>query len=937
MPGCGCGTLGRQNILTAGCVAGGAAPWPREYSSALERAHEKCSACAADCSVLLVAVCGLHRRAHDDKWLCRQCAARAMLQRQDNVAAWQPQGRYRAVVLTLLAARALEQLHDAKFGDSCTWRLVFHSESHARLSVAVAGVDAVEVLLGTPVAGPELRVGARVRLWITPPDVLLHESPALLFLCSAPHSNLLPMQRIARAVVMQKSLNMTVVAEERGLRATKCNAPEAPATVLVFDPSRASTPGYFQSSQGTPPPDDSTHTGTGAPGAPARPAGPGPRSGEPAALRAGRLLAFPRAIATAGRASPAAAVRSAHSEWHAQLGCCQYCGLVLHPPTGAAVGLVNKFVLAVPRGGVQGTPASFDIEHLAGVGVLAADPMHGPRVAQVLLCPQCAHKTLPLAALVAEQRPGAPAETPFAYLQRRSGMPDLLFCQLVTRRAPAASSQIGASSDSDSASDGEPGSDDASIGGSGTDSDSDEHSAGSAPSSAAGSDSDSDEHISHTDQHRNDPPRTRGDETLVLAHFSNLRTSRLLWLRLDAAVLRELYTGAGGVSSCMHSPDLHRREYLGTPALKHSVSLSAEEAAVATGGGAIVRPGWSRCGTESDSDEWVVCANEDCKRHRGAYAISSTNTAVFRRSALLVEQLAPTGEIGIFTPRVAHWAPLLHSSPRQAAWVRRSFVSGATTLGAPKRSSLSAALQAAQARPGVTRIYRVFRRLGPCTPPRAPWEFESPQAECLGIALPAVSLHAITASSLHAYAFLVHVLGTLAYHEIAHSADVQISLQTFLYLVWKRYAVDAGTVRDGSAAIAREELLGLPKARWQRDMLEHVRALVVPPGGELRAMLAETQSALARAQYAAPRSFAQREDMLFRTGVPADLRAMLRLVWALEMLAAPADARACGFRAKRQLMLMHYLLAAFTTTDTHRNSMVDAALCQLRLDLSPLP
>jgi hypothetical protein len=125
-------------------------------------------------------------------------------------------------------------------------------------------------------------------------------------------------------------------------------------------------------------------------------------------------------------------------------------------------------------------------------------------------------------------------------------------------------------------------------------------------------------------------------------------------------------------------------------------------------------------------------------------------------------------------------------------------------------------------------------------------------------------------------------------------------------------------------------------SEWREGIVEHARRLLLPAGSRLRQLFAETQQGLVRAHFAAPL-----EGLLLAGPLPgeaaASLREMLRFVWTLETVAHPAEARACGFRTKRQLMLMHYLLAAMTTTDAGAFSMRDAVLCQLRLDLVTLP
>jgi hypothetical protein len=424
---------------------------------------------------------------------------------------------------------------------------------------------------------------------------------------------------------------------------------------------------------------------------------------------------------------------------------------------------------------------------------------------------------------------------------------------------------------------------------------------------------------------RTEVPAAQG---LALAHFSNLRESRLLWLRFDGA-LRVLYTQS--MSASMHSPDLHRGEYSSTPACEDSVALTADEVRYAVDATTGRRDTWARCTEADEGARWVVCADRTCQKHSRPYALSTSSDVVFRRAALVVLSPAESSVFEVYTPSVVDWEQLKHSSPQQTKWVRRRH--SASHVRRPSRTTLRGALAAANRS---ARAVRVFRRIAKCSAPLEPREFESPQADCLARCLSRVAASAAHVCSLHAYAFLLHVMGSMAYYELTHTEDVCMSRRAFLYLTWKRYVVDMGSARDGSGDIVSQHLLGLPVSEWREGIVEHARRLLLPAGSRLRQLFAETQQRLVRAHFAAPL-----EGLLLAGPLPgeaaASLREMLRFVWTLETVAHPAEARACGFRTKRQLMIMHYLLAAMTTTDAGAFSMRDAVLCQLRLDLVTLP
>ena len=855
---CACASLAAGPCVVAGCAAGSGEPWPRCFAAPMRAATEPgaaCSACRAARGVLLVGVCAMHRREEADLQLCRSCCAHAMLP-HGAARLWQPQGDYAAVVLTMLAARALEQLREA-CPQADSWSLKMHSAREAIVAVLCEQREQVVLRLALDGAPAPRESSQRVFLDLIAPRGMLHQAPALLFMCAAPHSNLVPVSSVASAVARNGNLRCSIRQVDEGMR-------------VYYHPRRR----------------------RGAPSAPQTPVG-GARGSDLrvdpesrcSRKRRGQLLRFPPEAREP--AADAAAAGPACAEWHLQFGCCLYCGLFLHPPGGRGVGLVNKFVLDVARGSSALPPSSFDIEHLAGGGVLARDPLRAD--AQVLLCEQCAAKTQGLAAEVAGT-PGVAAEVAavrgpdplFSYLQRVSGMPDLVFCQLVTAGPdePTRADSTRALSPSD----GKPTQRTLNFERSDRES--------------------SAETATQIDDAANHSGRVReADGTAaLLAHCSTLGASALLRVRFGSAAAA-LYGRA--LPALLHSPGLCTQQQL--PACSSHLSVKLPKAALEFAQKpTATRLCWARCGdAAAGAARWVVCGNSSCSLHGGPYALDPEGDAVFRRAALLVANGSKNPLV--FTPCVDSWERFEHMSPLQTSWVRRSADSD---VG---RSCLLAnALEAAN---GHATVWRVFRRVHARAGAGAPCGFESPQARALACALPGVVREVVACESLHAYAFLLHVLGVMAFHELEHTQTVRVGRHAFLFLVWKKFVVDAGMERNGGGAIASRELLGLPFRQWEAGMLAHVRALVHAPRSRLLLTLRECQAAMTEA-----RLVSRPEAALFRACAggepPATLHAMLLFAWKLENVAARADARACGFQAKRQLMLMHYVLAAFRTTDT---------------------
>lgn len=1030
-----CHTRPQPRVAGAGCLH---APHEGEVSGALTREGAQCPRCLENTAVLLVGVCPYHTDATGDHALCRRCCATAMCATA-NMSTWQPQQCHRTVVLTMLAGRVLEQLHDAWCvphpAPEYTWTLRFDhappskkqksGATHRRAmiyimstEVPVRTVCTVCIQMYTHDAPPAVTVDAfgaggeadgaeadtASDIASNAPSDIASDAPSYATYYTAPetapdvdpphdymhasdmndanaHEPLVSIQvRVLETprVLQQSDILLALCAAENSRVVPAGLVMRACCEVDVFiGPT-------------------TTHTSVSH---------PDPNSILNTTMHHHYRVTPPDAPAV----TPVSWTQTSMNAWRAQYGCCHGCGLFLHPPRGMRVGLVNKYFLATQD--IEYDEEYYTLENLAGVGTLTTNIATG-ETDSVLACRVCR------VAMKAFETPRAPPRwnsnaaclEMFEYMRKMSGLGDLVVCALQVHPSP--------------------------------------------PSARP-------------------PPTARH----VVAFFSNMREclSRDLWMSpmvLDEyeRTNRARPAGADGLCilwdsnvraadyQCEYAVSLAaraaRQSNIHTPCAQswavftdHSISpeilsgvFNGAFPAVHTHTRIAVCHGAQTCDITA-STEWVVCArNGACKTHcqhdtfvHTHVDAANTPSSMFRVCAVFAVHPAIDPEKHqLILPRARSWAEFDLLPPQKDKWdlvdTRESSTYPATIGGLnaydianmnnmnnmnglievdsqhqnahegmppssahapttnsdfitppmsmhgedpghfahatpppnpqlPNTNSGINTPSAPHPTPYKTRQQHtpkntpfdihatpphehktcwVYRRLPVAAGNTLP-AFVSPFAHtitplltrmvsCMTVqkhatAVPTVRKHTTSSD----YAVLLSVAGTLIFYELQYLTPMKLTLQAFLYLIWKKYTIDTGFVEvngydtdgsdDLSEVIAHNQLLGLHVSEWGGGgFVNHLSALV---HGE------NTDHSLMRV-------FSMAQRALFECPRPPDhistLDAMLRHTRSVESIAFRKDEELNGYATHRSLMGLHYISHVFPRSHSYRHRNVITAL-----------
>lgn len=898
----------------AGCLH---APRQCSVSGALSREGAPCPRCSRTTGVLLVRVCPHHIDATGHQALCRRCCAVAMFARHDDSAVWQPQQCYTTVVLTMLAARVLEELHDAlRTGFDAsrmyTWTMRFdhapapaparHTQRRAVLHIMstqapVSALYTVHIQMYTHDAPPTSTAtkptaaavtgeaeppAAHVQINICVLDTprMLQESDILFALCAAANSRVVP---------------------ERLTTNTDCNIDvhiEATTTRTWVQHARCAQSNAMQ------------HHCTFAP--PHTPA-----------------------------VSPMGA-------WRAQYGCCHGCGLILHPPRGARVGLVSKYFLDTQD--VEYEENHYKIENLAGVGTLTTNIATGA-VRAVLVCAACRLALEPFNTPHTQplNNPHTQCLEIFEYLRHLCGIDDLVVCALrlldQTTAPPAEFAKA--------------------------------------------------RHVvAFFSNMRESFSRDIWMSPNVLDKYmhSDAHTQRVdgLCIMWDANVHREDYIS--GVDDSLATIALRLLDSTTFPAMaswtlfqntpgaenmlsqvlaeKDADELIVEDLSIA------ICTGDTECNVTAHT-MWVICArNCTCQTHNKRDTILHTHTSMFQVCAVLAtDPRIHKYKHQLLLPRMRSWAEFdLHPPTHMWDLVRTRLGDSAdshdsntdepeTSDDNHEASSSSDDRRHERSRrerrvrptpvdihasaPTEHRTCWVYRRRPVhAADPVPAAAFVSPEAAIIAPLLTRMVAHITThttssgkciaskKSTTSDFSALVGVAGTLVYSELKYLTFMKLELSDFLYLVWKKYTIDAGFVQtygydtdysdDQFGSIIVNQLFGLHVSEWAKNGLaRHISALLHGACADPDLMYVFTVAQSALLDY-------QTIDKLSTTNINT-LDDMLSYTRGVESIAVKHDEALNGYATHRSLMGLHYMSYVFPRSVSYRHREV---LTALRVSLS---
>lgn len=935
---------------------------------------------------------------------------------------WQPQESYNTVVLTMLSARVLEQIHNAlpSHTDPWTWKLDFAPDISrvlcpARHSVRVT-VDCpkkprLEVLIVIhtghkkpdfqPVHPPQPQhICVSAVLFVSEDTFLLHSHQLLMYLCETANSNILPMPQLLTNIRSPGRTDYDIQLLREGLQW------ESTSTKYFMPPINTPPVTKKLPPQYTPPP---------------RPVAQ-ERSPNKEAMRA----------------------------WQRQYGCCQYCSLFLHPPSGERVGLVSKYFL-----GAQETEYAehiYSIEHLAGAGILTAslfapDPL-------VLLCSDCRQtitNVLPRSTQTVLTNTQHTHESMFEYLQVRTGMSDMVFVamSIIPSTIPPQTPRFSETYD-------------AVVVASNMRTSVTHHlllspvvaqkfkSANPVPTPPHSGPhylwdpfvdpSDYDCASSHDMEragHGVLPHKSLASITGHAFHNKNIAVEMINILQKTGQKSIDVVPTEVNMKKKPQQKNINqtrRGMMIKTPTLIKNKARAGNITKIQqkTDNDLNTRTdNWFVCDSYNHTHtipfatQWILCHHE-CNRHEHQTQDTITHkltpntphntiaeihapSTMFHVCALIATadleednsdredsedsvssdddvssvtghspctesdeegsdssaiKSPPPNEpkkinenvkfsthtdkkepmLQVILPIMLDWEDFDRAAPDRREWFY------ALHSGSHKHKQTTPTTTSLRPPVG-TKYCRVYRRtpINPVQTTRP--QFVSPQANALSDMLACMvdkltdnvglKIQVRRATTTAEYAALLNVMGTIVYWDLRYTIPVHVSLETFLYFIWKKYVVDEGFVTSDNLdpdyiyedIIIQDSLLGLHVSRWD-TLGHHLWKLVHRPTPAFYDLFTVAHSGLERNVIDTSQPL---HEQLFFTAYPSmstaphTLRAMMSYVQRVEAIAAKSDESLNGFATHRQLMIMHYLSRVFRQSASWKHRR---AVSNLRVNLS---
>lgn len=910
-----------SEFVNAGCMH---CPQEKAFSGQLVRGGVQCPRCLESTAVILLGICPYHRDiTTQHERLCRRCCAVAMSV-DEHGRIWQPQQCYNTVLITMLVARVLEQLHDAitlgKTQSSSqtaeyAWTLWFHHSTKkepqrwAVLEIAKHGVRVCNVCiqmytstymktLNHKPTHKQQPTKMSIKINILDLPRVLRPNDILLGLCAARNS------RVVSAGLLVDDSDTTAV--EIDIHTTHMK------TALKY--GRKHTTHHCKFAEMIP------HS------------------------------ASPRVLPM-------------HA-WRSQYGCCICCGIFLHPPSGDRVGLTSKYFLAAIDNDFE--EEHYAIENLASIGTLATDITTGVSES-VLTCATCRSALQPFASFSHTPRDDGMCVDMFEYLRRISGMHDLAICALhlcaprnaqtdptegPVSRAPAAhKAGITATAHTEGI----------------TAKTHTTHTAIPAVAFFSNMRRSITRDISISpimlDKHLASVRVTDSDNVQIFADDSINYTDYVCAYRVSLASqalekAREDTNGIAWQAAILFGNTYKDPSILG--------SILGPNGGLPTVSGHYTLPeSITLCHCDiTASTKWVVC-RADCnhhkhkrntlftKRHAHTDKHTHTHTHMFQVCAVLNSHVDAHESIPVLVlPRARDWDDFDLNCPTTRIWdepsvgfmrmvadyndfERTASNSSATTVPKNKHVEdtnhfpgqlMHKTIDITLTDP-TQRSCWIYRRMPLDTTERDIADFVSPQARAISPLLDKIVDKITTVGGVKRettsseYAGLMTVAGTMIYHELRYLMPVHIDLQTFLYIVWKKYVVDHGFVATNAyteSLITHDMLLSLHVSLWAHGgMARHIAFLLhgTNPDPELLSVFSQAQIALS----SHTKSHKRLQDI-------NTLDDMLRHTRHIERIAFPRDECINGYTTHKSLMNLHYLSHVFPRSISYKNREIITAL-----------